>query len=165
MTTTLEALARTPMSEALGWALYHSMWQCAAVALLLLLALFGIRSSRIRYALACVALMAALVGFVFTFNQYLPGPRLAARAAVLEAPFLQSHESGLAPAALRAGNFLPWLAPIWIAGVILFQLRGFFGWIAAQRMRKLGVCLAPDDWQKRVSNLSLRLREIGRAHV
>lgn len=134
------------------------MWQCAAVALLLVIALFGIRSSRTRYALACVALMAALLGFVVTFNQYLPGPRMAARNAVLQVASIEFHESGLATAPFRAENFLPWLAPIWITGVVLFQLRGLLGWIAAQRMRKLGVCLAPEDWQKRVSDLAVRLR-------
>ena len=31
MTTALEAWARAPFSEALGWALYHSLWQCVGL--------------------------------------------------------------------------------------------------------------------------------------
>ena len=159
MTTAIEAWARAPFSEALGWALYHSLWQCVIAALFLVLALVGIRSSRTRYSLACLALVGSLSGFVFTFALRLPGHRMVSGQSA--SPVLGfrdiSGESDLVAATFRAVDLLPWLAPFWIAGVILFQLRSFLGWLAAQRMRKLGVCLAPDYWRKRVTDLGARL--------
>src|SRR5947199_9373463 len=49
-------------THALGWALVHSLWQCAlaAVALALLLAIVPARSARIRYALATATLVLTL---------------------------------------------------------------------------------------------------------
>src|SRR5216117_2242036 len=49
-------------THALGWALVHSLWQCAlaAVALALLLAIVPARSTRIRYALATATLVLTL---------------------------------------------------------------------------------------------------------
>src|SRR5213596_3065700 len=49
-------------THALGWALVHSLWQCAlaAVTLALLLAIVPARSARIRYALATATLVLTL---------------------------------------------------------------------------------------------------------
>ena len=159
MTTALETWVRAPFSEALGWALYHSLWQCVIAALLLVLALALVRSPRTRYAFACLALVVSLAGFVVTFARYLPGHRMLrgqAASAVVTLPE-SSPESNLVAGTFRAVDVLPWLAPFWIAGVVLFQLRSFLGWMAAQRMRKLGVCLAPDPWRKRLRELGARL--------
>ena len=159
MTTAIEAWARAPFSEALGWALYHSLWQCAIAALFLVLALVGIRSSRTRYALACLALVGSLAAFAVTFAQHLPGHRMVRGQGASTVVGLHdvSGESDLVAATFRAVDLLPWLTPFWIAGVVLFQLRSLLGWMAAQRMRKLGVCLASDPWRKRVTELGAML--------
>ena len=51
----LEAWIETPAATALGWTLLHSLWQGAAIALLLGITLPAVRSARVRYAAACVA--------------------------------------------------------------------------------------------------------------
>src|SRR5438105_109088 len=50
------------VTQALGWALVHSLWQCAlaAAALAALLAVLPARAARIRYALAAVTLALTL---------------------------------------------------------------------------------------------------------
>lgn len=63
----LENLVRTPFAQTLGWILFHSLWQGAAAAMLLGATLSVVRSSRIRYALACFAMLGILAGFAFTF--------------------------------------------------------------------------------------------------
>ena len=64
----IEALVRMPASEALGWALLHSLWQGAIAALFVAL----VRSSRARYIAGCLALVGLLCIFTFTFWQCLP---------------------------------------------------------------------------------------------
>ena len=70
-------------------------------------------------------------------------------------PFDRSEESG---APRNAEAYLPWLAPFWIAGVLLFHLRSLTGWMAARRLRRTGVCCAPDLWQARLDRLGAQLR-------
>jgi hypothetical protein len=50
------------VTEALGWALLHSVWQCtlAAAALAVLLAIVPVRAARTRYALAVTTLILML---------------------------------------------------------------------------------------------------------
>jgi len=42
--------------------------------------------------------------------------------------------------------------------VILFHLRGIASWTIARRLRRRGVCSAPEGWQQRLDQLSARLR-------
>jgi len=58
----------------------------------------------------------------------------------------------------RIADVLPWLTPFWILGVILFHLRGIASWTSASRLRRKGVCRAPEGWQQRLDQLSARLR-------
>ena len=58
----------------------------------------------------------------------------------------------------HAADYLPWLAPVWIAGVLFFHLRGMASWMAARRLRRRGVCAAAESWQARLDRLAARLR-------
>src|SRR5262249_41113370 len=48
--------------------------------------------------------------------------------------------------------------PVWLFGFVLFNLRQIGSWAAARRMRRRGVCLAPDVWQQRLDVLRTRLK-------
>ncbi len=159
MTGILESLVRTPMCDALGWALYHSLWQGTVLALLLAAMLEFTKSSRTRYTAACLALITALAEFVATFVRQLPPSQASAGDAIPAMPLAPVNIHGLArdSASTFPRDVLPWLAPLWIAGVLLFQLRTVFGYMAAQRLRKHGVCSAPAHWQQRLGQLALRL--------
>ena len=65
------------------------------------------------------------------------------------------------PLALRdpgLAAIVPWLAPFWIVGVWIFALGQVAGWISVCRLRRRGVCCAPERWQKELARLSARLR-------
>jgi GWxTD domain-containing protein len=65
--------------------------------------------------------------------------------------------------AVRSGlAYLPWLAPLWVAGVLVFQVRALMAWIGAQRLRTTGVCAAPDIWRSQLQQLSERIGLKGR---
>lgn len=157
----LDRLVQTPVAKALGWTLFHSLWEGALAALVLLAILLAVRSPRVRYACACVAMLGVLAGFVVTFSRLVPR-QMAAGASlpgVIPWPLLdQGQSSGNLPAPSGLAEILPWLAPFWIAGVFLFQLRSVAAWMGARRLRCRGVCNAPGPWQQRLDRLRAGLR-------
>jgi GWxTD domain-containing protein len=157
----LESWVQSPLAGAAGWALFHSLWQGAVAAALLAPVLGAVRSARARYAAGIAALTAVLVSFSITFALLLPrGPApLFAGSAGLRASGAGMLEGGVQLALPQAARgILPWLAPFWLAGVLLFYLRHLAGCLAAWRMRRTGVCWAADFWQERLSQLGARIR-------
>lgn len=152
----IEVIVQTPFNEAIGWALFHSLWQGALAALPVAL----IRGpARVRYAAGCAALLGIVCAFGFTLWRLLPDDGLAsvARVPVAATPLAGVEPGPPASAAVRAGDLLAWLTPLWIAGVILFQVRTAAAWIAARRLRWRGVCDPPAEWTARLSELASRM--------
>jgi beta-lactamase regulating signal transducer with metallopeptidase domain len=159
--TTLEMWVQGSLAKALGWTLVHSLWEGAAVAFLLAIVLGIARSSKVRYAASCFAMVALLVAFGATFYRLLPREGAAAKAALAPlAVTLPADDGSIADlrTAWRASDLLPWLGPLWVVGVVLFQLRCLASWIAAGRLRRIGTCGAPDVWIGRLGELRERLR-------
>jgi GWxTD domain-containing protein len=150
----IEALVRMPASEALGWTLLHSLWQGAIAALFVAL----VRPSRARYMAGCVALAALLCMFIFTFSRCLPDNGAATGTwRVGTAPVSGADANALAATASEYGDHLAWLAPLWIMGVGFFQVRTTVAWMAAERLRRRGVCRAPQAWRLRLMGLAARM--------
>src|ERR1035437_5995742 len=160
----LEAWVHTPGAAALGWTLAHSLWDGALVALVLVGALAVLRCSRARYAAGCLAMLAMLTGFCLTFQHVLAEQRIQGGfgqgLATRPAPPGLGDGSIVTkvPARFRAVEYLPWLAPFWIAGVLFFQLRGVASWMAARRLARRGVCATTAFWQGRLERLAARMR-------
>jgi len=156
----LASLVSTPFAKALGWALFHSLWEGALAALMVAAVLAASRSPRVRYVCACLAMLGALAGFVATFAYLMPRERTAALIVLHAIPRAPLNAGGFAAdaRAWRMADILPWLAPFWIVGVILFHLRAVAGWLAAGRLRHRGVCRAPEAWLRRLDTLRARLR-------
>jgi GWxTD domain-containing protein len=157
----IESWLGTPGAMAIGWTLVHFVWEGALLALLLAGALCIIRSSRARYAAACLGMLTMLAAFGLTFAHLMPQPTQGAATAVIRPMVHGSDEQSLGTKSALSRSptdFLPWLVPFWVAGVLVFHLRTLASWIAAQRLRRVGVCYAPDFWQKRLDQLAARLR-------
>ncbi len=156
----LKAFVESPLAAAIGWALLHSLWQGAIISGALAAVLAAVRSARIRYAAAGIAMLLMLGGFALTLATVIPQrsqASLARGATTLQTVKLAATASsrptnaGLAP-------LVPWLAPFWIAGASLIYLRRAASCISVQRLRRRGVCSAPEQWQERLAELSRRLR-------
>jgi GWxTD domain-containing protein len=159
----LEIWVHTPGASALGWTVAHSLWEGALVALALAGALGLLRSSRARYAAACLAMLALVGGIAFTFQHVLAQQRfegLGRALALGPAPGDLGRGSIVADvsARFRASEYLPWLAPFWLAGAMLFQLRALAGWMAVRGLGRRGVCAAAAGWRARMECLAARLR-------
>ena len=147
------------MNEAIGWALFHFLWEGAAAALVLATVLLISRSARVRYAAACATLVAMLAAF---------GVTLALKAPKLEVSGAQAVHvpAGVLPPRPVQAPDLPgsrdalvyrWAVPLWMAGVTIFSLRRLAGFAAACRLRRTGVTRAPEVWQARMRELASRL--------
>ena len=159
--TACARLVHTPLANALGWTLFHSLWQGALAALILLAVALIVPSPRARYAWACAALSGVLAGFALTFCLLWSqgsGAVTTIPHAIPPAPLVGNQSPPGPPARFPIADVLPWLAPFWFAGVLVFHLRGVAGWMAAARLRRRGVCRAPGPWPQRLQHLAARLR-------
>jgi GWxTD domain-containing protein len=149
-------------AKAVGWTLVHSLWEGAVVALVLAVVLGVARSSRVRYWAASIAMLAMLGGFGATFYRMMPRETgIAAKAPIPAAAVALAADDapiGITGTRWEFSDVLPWLAPVWMAGVLLFQLRCLASWMAAGRLRRRGVCGAPEVWIERLALLRARLR-------
>ncbi len=160
----LDVWVRTPLAEALGWTLFQSLWEGVLIAAALAVVLAAVRSPRIRYTTACAALLLMLVVFAVTLIHLLPdtrdgvGSRTALPLDVRRYP--TDARAGVRKPAWDAvvSTIVPWLAPLWMAGVCFFYLRYSAGWIASSRLRRRGVCSASASWQALTTALAAELK-------
>ncbi len=160
MTHWLEVLMRTPLTEAIGWVLFHFLWQGALIAVALLATLHFIRSSERRYIAACIAMAATVAAFAGTLFWQWPGVNTGRGTSIVTSAILigESATDAGTSRMFQPSEMLHWAVPFWLAGVLFFQLRTVVRWMAARRLRTYGTCVAPAHWQGRLSDLSIRLR-------
>ena len=159
----LKAWIRSPFAKACGWSLIHFLWEGVLIALMLAAVLFLCRraSARLRYAVACLALLAMPLALAITVVVSAPGRQPAPRLSPVDVTDAGSLAAvnGAAPAAqLGLKTILPSLPLLWMAGVLIFYVRSAGGWILTRRLRCAGVSAASGDWQARLDGLCRRLR-------
>ena len=157
----LDFVIRTQISQALGWALIHSLWEGGIIAAAFAALLVLVRSSRIRYVAGCMALLAMLASFAVTLVHFLParGNGAGTLMKIALAPWTQRPDvSGSNGRFAGFGTLIPWLAPMWIVGVCVFYLRCAAGWLSLYRMRRRKVCDAADTWQHTVARLAAEMK-------
>jgi GWxTD domain-containing protein len=161
MTALVSALrfwAGTAVAHALGRALLHFLWEGAAIAALLAALLLFSRSARVRYALALAAMLALPVAFAVTWAISMRSVLPLGPAPHFAAPYRMAPPGVDFPIAPASADRFSWLVPLWMAGVLLCYLRSAVGWAGALRLRRRGVCAAPEFWQGRVHALAARIR-------
>ncbi len=148
----------TPADHALALALFHFLWEGAAIAAVLALALLVLKSSRARYAAACLALAAMPLAAAFTFFRVLPEQGYRTASLVLPPRPDAMPDAPVSPPPFDPATLLPYAVPVWFAGVLLLHTRTLAGWAAARRLRRSGVCAPPAEWQSRLVGLAARMR-------
>ena len=147
--------------DAIGWALFHSLWEGAIVAAALTITLAAIRSPRARYVAACSALILMLSAFLVTMVYAMPDSfegSHTARVTRIGAWIGDTVAGSENPSRTSLARVIPWLAPFWLAGVLAFGVRHIAGWAALRRLRRSGVCAASEFWQHELDRLATRLR-------
>lgn len=148
----IDNLLREPVTDAIGWALVHFVWQGAAIGLVAAVALRLLRHSAadVRYVVAAIALAVMATWPAVTVVQALrvpvtevaiggaalPESSLAATA--MQPPAIDDGCSGCeagSPVSRRLESLLPLAVFGWMLGVCALALRLGGGWIAVQRLR------------------------------
>lgn len=152
-----------PFTNALGWALVHTLWQgtvFAAVAALAL-RLSQSRSSSVRYGIGIGTLALQLVTFLATFwICYEP-----VRATLL---ISGEHQTSLVMTSSASGNWIgelttwlnhhfPLLVMVWFCGTALLMVRLVGGWIFVQRLTRKNVSPVAEVWQTCLNQLGKQL--------
>ncbi len=161
---TLPGWLSTPVVKALGWALFHFLWEGALIALVLAGTLFlnrrGAASRRYRQACASMLAMATAFGLTFAVAFFMSHPAASLQAGPQAAVIVAAQQSGRAAAIVPETNpwdRLSWFVPFWMAGVLLMGLRSVAGWVSLNRYRSVGVCAAPGHWQKKLEAMAARM--------
>jgi len=159
----LERLATNPVVAAAGWTLLHSLWQCAAVAMVLagVLLVLRRRTPQARYVASCVALLVMAAAPAVTFFALLQPQCGAAMPVSMPPPApreaLLLRDIAVSPEPWTAvGSVLPLLVVLWIAGVALFAVRALGAWLVVQRTCR-GAVAVGSDLASRAREMALAL--------
>jgi TonB family protein len=164
----LQMLWQQPVFHALERALIDFLWQGAAVALAVaaMLALVPQRASRVRYATACLGLLAMAALPALTFFTTLAEASRQVPAAVLGAGTagtvtLVASVSGPEAGASWTEVLRPWLLPAWCVGVLFLSLRTLLAWRRTQRLSDLDTREPAAEWREALTHALARMRMAG----
>jgi TonB family protein len=168
--TILSAISTQPLVHALGWTLLHLCWQGLLVAGVLwcVLGVMHGRSSRVRYAAACLALGLMVALPVGTFA-HLASAEYQARAAtggaaiVMGPAMVVQVGAGTISApwservATALDQALPWVLLAWFAGLVVFVARLHVGLMVARRLRSMATSAVTAELQQAFDEIKRRL--------
>jgi len=153
--------------RALGWTLAHSVWQGAALTLLLMALLPRVRAAAHRYRLAYGALMGLWVVSMITFWQVFE-PQSATEVLLDFTPAVGKAGNMLQDATVPEPGFwsvcsagleqqYPLIVAVWALGFGLFLIRLTAGFFYLNRLRRTSRLPEDDAWQFYLQDLSERL--------
>jgi bla regulator protein blaR1 len=156
--TTINSLLAQPWVDRLGWTLLHFLWQGALIAALFAIARPFARKPGVRYALACIALLAMVAAPFVTFGIVGSTSVVVAIPPALDpGPVPTAAFQTYLPAPGSWERLFPLLVASWFAGVIAFSIRLIGGWFAATRMRLITASSVPPEWQRTIERLAQRM--------
>ena len=153
-----------PLSEAIGLAVLHLLWQGALIAGVLAIALRLLANStaNVRYAVSCAALAALVMFGVATgWSSYEPTPAFLATEALpvtagaSETTFVEPGT--LDVLAMTVRMYSSTIAVVWLIGVVLLAARLALSWSRTRQIARVGTSVAPEEWQQVVATLSRAL--------
>ncbi|HHL42083.1 MAG TPA: hypothetical protein ENJ42_00565, partial [Hellea balneolensis] len=151
----------TPVMDALGWAVLHSIWQ-GVVALLVFAsvrALTPAKSADIRYITGLICMTGVFAAFIGTFLIYFQTPPTSLNGFAADDAgtkfILNANDTPLSPTAFISAN-TNWIGVLWLMGYALLSLRYILAWQQTSRLRKFGISPFPTEWQDRFGKLLKR---------
>jgi len=171
----LPTLLSSTNVQAIGWMLVHFVWQGLAVAAVLAAARIALKKPRLRYVIACAALLVMVLLPLATFVAHRADAPSAAPASGLVAV---GSKEGATPVTLAEGGthegflwavsaysdrqmthfmslqFIPVIVLCWGVGVLILSLRLLGGGWMSHRLKRAGTSPLPAAWQRRVRDLA-----------
>jgi beta-lactamase regulating signal transducer with metallopeptidase domain len=161
----MPSLSQSPILQALGYAIAHSLWQMALVWIVyvLLNSLFKFKSE-IKYRIAVAAQVVGFAWFIGTLQFYYIQCSQALRMA--EAIYLQngdqssivySGSSGLLSFFIKAEQILPYLSVAYLLLLAFLTIRWFKAYQSTQIVRLNGLHKIDVDWKLFVTKVAGQL--------
>ncbi|MEO0898153.1 MAG: M56 family metallopeptidase [Bacteroidota bacterium] len=162
--------------QALGWAIFHSLWQGILIVSLLAWALGHIKEANLRYAMTLVGMGSLLLAFVASFwleFHYLKMEQSALAITeqassqstiVIGYTFGESDEGiswfwgSIEAIKDRLESHIPWIVSLWIIGASLFSVRLMGGFLFLFRLSNRGILTIPEDWQAKFEQLKGQMK-------
>lgn len=155
--------------KALGWSIFHSLWQSAAIYGLLFLIFLALPklNAKLKHNLSFGALILMLGTFCFTFYSIFERPLNVAEKKTLSNIFINGQFSdhnlmngfGL----IKAESWFPVICVLYLAGIAIQLMVLVFGYQRLKVFKRSGVSVVPAAWNKvfliTLSRLKIR-REI-----
>jgi beta-lactamase regulating signal transducer with metallopeptidase domain len=151
--------------QTVGWTLVHFIWQGAALAVVLYLAMAFCRTALVRYsaALSTLVLMACspIATFLVLERHSDPSFQVAglteivgATKALLTSPVAAPPSTALP---FESPGWLSWFVLFWCVGVLVFAVRALGGWFVLERLRHEKTEQLPEGLRQRCLALQRRL--------
>ncbi len=158
----LNNLSSSPLIEAIGWTIFHSIWQGALIAIILLIIFKSFKNlgASHRYATGVWGLLgmvtATFVTFWVIYLEVSPaGSAAADNSREITTMVWQNFVTNISPAspASPMAYLLPITVYTWMAGILLFSLRFAGGLLFTYRLTRVNINPAPSIWQDKVQLL------------
>ena len=158
--------------KAIGWTIFHSLWQGVMIAVLLsgILLITGKKSARLRYNFSFAALVLIFLFSLATFIQvYDPSgnsayPDLSVRSSNTVSSQLLTNVSGteVSNSSLSFVKVIEYyfsqnvsvIVTLWLLGFLLFSMRFIGGVLYVQRLKTVGTRPLDVFWSYRLKELS-----------
>lgn len=183
MAWSIDSILQDPMLERVGWALLHSVWQGAAIAVVLAASLHWTRRPQTRYLLACFALILSLLAPAATVCIIAESDRqpsevrhftTAADASPVNFDLLSDgripqtltndfpkHVAAPPVPPLQAQSLgrsaLPYASILWALGVIILCIRHIGGLFAVRSLRRDSIPISDPSTIAKMTRLLDRL--------
>jgi len=158
--------------KAIGWTIFHSLWQGAMIAVLLsgVLLITGKKSAQLRYNFSFAALVLIFLFSLATFTQVydLSSKTAPSDFGIISGNTISSQALTEATSTVASDTNLSFVQVIeyyfsqnvsvivtfWLLGFILFSMRFIGGVLYIQRLRTIGIKPLNDFWHYRLKELS-----------
>jgi len=160
--------------RAIGWTIFHSLWQGGAIAILLggILLIPSTKSARLRYNLSLIALFLMFCISVITFIKvYEWDTQNKFEKAVMTPASSETSQAAQEYSSLSANTnpdliymlksnfekYLPLVVTVWLFGFIIFSFRFVGGVFYVQRLKSVGIKPLDDFWSYVLKDISTKI--------
>lgn len=161
--------------NALGWSIFHILWQGVILVLFLglFLRLLRNKSSNVRYFIAVIGLVAIVGLSVMNFVQnYEKSANIYTKPTHYEKIsnnvlfdfsdtennfYTLSRYDDIKNIVLKVDKYFPFMVNLWILGVVIFTLKFILGFLYTVRLKNAKTNLVPNQWIKRFQTIQNKL--------
>ncbi len=169
----MNGIMESTIIRALGYVLFHSLWQFSIIAILMYYAQIRLKSAKARYLAGMIALCLMMILAIVSFHLY-QGPTLSAHfsdnpsgadaVCLSDSSDINSTQNGGLMAYLPTWPNTPWMdkgAPyfvfVWLLGLLLLAFRLGAGLWGLQNLKRWAKPLKEPKWENGLQQLKVKL--------